>query len=77
MTRIAYARVSSQSQSLDVQIEKLKDCDRIFKEKVSARTDKREQLQLITTMLKFDINLNFFYSDLLILSQTLYLHCKC
>ena len=54
MTRIAYARVSSQSQSLDVQLEKLKDCDRVFKEKVSARTDKREQLQLALDYVRED-----------------------
>jgi DNA invertase Pin-like site-specific DNA recombinase len=44
---ISYARVSSYGQSLDVQLEKLKHCDRIFKEKQSGRsTDKREQLAL-------------------------------
>jgi len=47
MSRIGYARVSSYGQSLDVQREKLKDCDRIFQEKQSARsTDKRDQLAL-------------------------------
>ena len=47
MSRIGYARVSSYGQSLEVQIEKLKDCDRIFQEKQSARsTDKRDQLAL-------------------------------
>ena len=46
MSRIGYARVSSYGQSLDVQLERLADCDRVFKEKESARTDKREQLQL-------------------------------
>jgi DNA invertase Pin-like site-specific DNA recombinase len=46
MSRIGYARVSSYGQSLEVQQEKLKDCDRIFQEKQSARTDDREQLQL-------------------------------
>jgi DNA invertase Pin-like site-specific DNA recombinase len=46
MSRIGYARVSSYGQSLEVQREKLKDCDRVFQEKQSARTDDREQLQL-------------------------------
>jgi DNA invertase Pin-like site-specific DNA recombinase len=47
MSRIAYARVSSYGQSLEVQLDKLKDCDRIFSEKQSARSaDKRDQLLL-------------------------------
>lgn len=46
MSRIGYARVSSYGQSLEVQLEKLSDCDRVFQEKQSARTDGREQLQL-------------------------------
>ena len=35
MTAVGYARVSSVGQSLDVQLEKLKDCDKVFKEKRS------------------------------------------
>jgi DNA invertase Pin-like site-specific DNA recombinase len=46
MARIGYARVSSWGQSLQVQLERLADCDRVFSEKESGRTDKREQLQL-------------------------------
>ena len=47
MAIIGYARVSSYGQSLDVQLDKLKHCDRVFKEKQSGRsTDKREQLSL-------------------------------
>ena len=46
MSRIGYARVSSYGQSLEVQLEKLSECDRVFQEKQSARTDDREQLQL-------------------------------
>ena len=47
MSRIGYARVSSHGQSLDVQLEKLNDCDRVFQEKQSGRsTEKREQLLL-------------------------------
>ena len=45
MSLIGYARVSSWGQSLDVQLEKLSHCDLVFKEKQSARTDAREQLQ--------------------------------
>lgn len=46
MAFVGYARVSSYGQSLEVQLEKLSHCDRIFQEKQSARTDAREQLQL-------------------------------
>jgi DNA invertase Pin-like site-specific DNA recombinase len=46
MSHIGYARVSSYGQSLEVQLEKLSHCNRIFQEKQSARTDEREQLQL-------------------------------
>lgn len=35
MATVGYARVSSVGQSLDVQLEKLKHCDRVFKEKRS------------------------------------------
>lgn len=45
MSLIGYARVSSWGQSLEVQLEKLSHCDLVFKEKQSARTDAREQLQ--------------------------------
>ncbi len=37
--RVGYARVSSVGQKLDVQLDRLSDCDRIFKEKVSASCD--------------------------------------
>jgi DNA invertase Pin-like site-specific DNA recombinase len=46
MSFIGYARVSSYGQSLEVQLEKLNYCDKVFQEKQSARTDDREQLQL-------------------------------
>jgi DNA invertase Pin-like site-specific DNA recombinase len=45
MAKVGYARVSSVGQSLDVQLDKLKDCDKIFKEKKSGRTDNRPQLK--------------------------------
>ncbi len=44
MARIGYARVSSVGQSLDVQLEKLKQCDKIYQEKKSGVTGKRPQL---------------------------------
>jgi len=44
MALIGYARVSSVGQSLDIQLEKLKDCKKIFQEKRSGTSDKRLQL---------------------------------
>lgn len=45
MANVGYARVSSTDQSLDIQLEQLKDCDRIFSEKRSGTTtDSREAL---------------------------------
>lgn len=44
MTPAGYARVSSVGQSLDVQLEKLKHCKKIFQEKRSGTSDKRTQL---------------------------------
>lgn len=38
--RIGYARVSSSSQKLDVQLDRLADCDRVFHEKVSGKSTK-------------------------------------
>jgi len=46
MARIGYARVSSTGQSLEVQKQKLKDCEKTYQEKKSARTDNRPQLQI-------------------------------
>ncbi|NIP27087.1 MAG: recombinase family protein, partial [Phycisphaerae bacterium] len=45
MALVGYARVSSVGQTLAVQLDKLKACDKIFQEKMSAVTDKRPQLQ--------------------------------
>ena len=44
MALVGYARVSSIGQSLDVQLDKLKDCRKIFQEKKSAAGGKRPQL---------------------------------
>lgn len=45
MALVGYARVSSVGQTLAVQLDKLKACDKIFQEKVSGVIDKRPQLQ--------------------------------
>ena len=45
MSTVGYARVSSIGQSLDVQLDKLKDCDKMFKEKKTGTSSKRPQLQ--------------------------------
>ena len=42
---VGYARVSSVGQSLDVQLDKLRHCDKIFQEKKSGTSDKRPKLQ--------------------------------
>jgi DNA invertase Pin-like site-specific DNA recombinase len=45
MALVGYARVSSVGQSLDVQLDKLKQCDRIFPEKESGDSGNRPRLQ--------------------------------
>ena len=45
MALVGYARVSSVGQTLDVQLDKLGMCDKVFQEKVSGVTHKRPQLQ--------------------------------
>lgn len=47
MAKVGYARVSTQDQSLDLQIDELEKagCERIFQEKVSGAKDDREELQ--------------------------------
>lgn len=44
MALIGYARVSSVGQSLEVQLNKLSQCDKIYQEKQSAATGKRPRL---------------------------------
>lgn len=45
MAVVGYARVSSVGQSLDVQLDKLKHCDKIFQEKRSGSSRKRPRLK--------------------------------
>lgn len=45
MTLVGYARVSSVGQSLEVQLEKLKHCGKLFKEKQSGIDGKRSKLK--------------------------------
>src|SRR5436190_1472288 len=42
---VGYARVSSSGQSLEIQLDKLKTCEKIFQEKASGLDGKRTQLQ--------------------------------
>lgn len=46
MAKIGYARVSSTGQSLDVQLDKLNsiDCDKVYQEKISGKSDNRPEL---------------------------------
>jgi len=45
MALVGYARVSSVGQSLDVQLDKLKHCKKIFQEKKSGTSQNRSQLE--------------------------------
>jgi DNA invertase Pin-like site-specific DNA recombinase len=45
MSKVGYARVSSVDQSLEIQLEKLQGCDKIFQEKDSGTNDKRQRLK--------------------------------
>ena len=45
MALVGYARVSSVGQSLDVQLDKLNHCDKIFQEKRSGTTNQRPRLK--------------------------------
>ncbi len=44
MPLVGYARVSSLGQSLDVQLDKLEHCDKLFQEKKSGTSDQRSRL---------------------------------
>ena len=52
--KFGYARVSKNEQSLDIQIQKLKQagCDEIYQEKVSGSKDDRSQLNLLLSRLR-------------------------
>lgn len=52
MATIGYARVSSRGQSLDIQLERLGHCDRVFREKRTGTTDKRPELQVCLDYLR-------------------------
>lgn len=45
MALVGYARVSSVGQNLDVQLDKLRHCDKIYQEKKSATSAKRARLE--------------------------------
>jgi DNA invertase Pin-like site-specific DNA recombinase len=45
MAHIGYARVSSLGQSLEVQLDKLAHCDKVFEEKKSGASDQRPRLR--------------------------------
>ena len=45
MALVGYARVSSVGQTLDVQLQKLNHCDKLFQEKQSGSTNKRPELR--------------------------------
>jgi Resolvase, N terminal domain len=49
MAVVGYARVSSVGQSLDVQLEKLKGCDKVFKEKRSGVDTGRPALSNVSS----------------------------
>ena len=47
MALVGYARVSSVGQSLDVQLDKLAHCDKIYEEKKSGAAGKRPRRSVI------------------------------
>lgn len=50
--RIGYSRVSSKGQNLDRQIEMLKDCSKIFTDKLSGATTERPQFQAMLDFIR-------------------------
>ena len=53
MARVGYARVSTREQSLDIQLEKLQRCDKVFSEKKSGTSTKnREAFKLCLNYLR-------------------------
>ena len=55
MTAVGYARVSSTGQDLDVQLEKLKSCEKVFKEKRSGVDAGRPELKSLEYLRDGDI----------------------
>lgn len=56
MKNVGYARVSTSGQSLEIQLENLKDCDIIFQEKVSGKNlDRPELTKLMHYIRKDDV----------------------
>lgn len=47
MATVGYARVSTNGQSLDTQLEALSSCEKIFREKISGAKDDRPELQAL------------------------------
>jgi DNA invertase Pin-like site-specific DNA recombinase len=45
MALVGYARVSSVGQSLEVQLDKLKHCDKLYQEKKSGASGRRPRFQ--------------------------------
>ena len=45
MSLVGYARVSSRGQSLEIQLEKLAHCDRIFQEHISGFSSQQPRLK--------------------------------
>ncbi len=45
MAKVGYARVSTVGQNLDIQLDRLSGCDKIFQEKISATNHARPQLK--------------------------------
>ena len=54
MALVGYARVSSVGQSLDVQLDKLKHCDKIYQEIKSGSTDQRSRLDACLEYVRLD-----------------------
>src|SRR5919106_3805373 len=52
MARVGYARVSSVGQSLEVQLDKLKYCDKLYQEKKSGASGRRPQLKACLAYLR-------------------------
>lgn len=70
MANVGYARVSSVGQSLEVQLEKLDSCDKIFREKASGVDSTRPELQQCLDYLREGDTLQITKVDRLARSST-------